>query len=50
MASSQCFEKIDYTQTPFQLKINEALQILGDKPILNQQVKYVIYKRSHDTV
>ena len=37
-------DTIDYAETPFQLKIKEALHILWDKPILNQQVKYVNLK------
>ena len=41
MASSQCFEIIDYAETPFLLKIKEALHILWDKPVLNQQVEHV---------
>ena len=44
MVSSECFKVIDYAETPFQLKIKEALHILWDKPILNQQVKYVNLK------
>ena len=35
---------INYAETLFQLKIKEALHILYDKPILNQQVKHVNLK------
>ena len=44
MSSSQCYEIIDYAETSFQLKINEALHILWGKPILNHQVKHVNLK------
>ena len=33
-----------WQETPFQLKIKEALHILWDNPILNQQVKHVNLK------
>ena len=44
MSSSQCFKVNNYAESPFQLKIKEALHILWDKPILNQQVKHVNLK------
>ena len=44
MSTSQCFKIIDHAETPFQLKIKEALHILWDKPFLNHQVKHVNLK------
>ena len=44
MSSPQCFGVTNYTESPFQLKIKEALHILWDKPIVNQQVKHVNLK------
>ena len=44
MVSSHCFKVNGYAEIPFQLKIKEALHILWDKPILNQQVKHVNLK------
>ena len=44
MSSSNCFKIIDFAETAFQLKIKEALHILWDKPLLNQQIKHVNLK------